>query len=57
MRAPSDEIIDDFLSAFDEGFTMSQIMTQYDYFLNSNRMTFDQIADRRAALRRYQRKR
>lgn len=57
LRAPSDEIIDDFLSAFDEGFNMSQIMSQYNYFLNSSRMTFDQIADRRAALRRYQRKR
>lgn len=57
MRAPSDEIIDDFLSAFDEGFNIQQIMTQYDYFLNDNRMTFDQIADRRAALRCYQRKR
>lgn len=57
MRAPSDEIIDDFLSAFDEGFNMSQIMTQYGYFLNNSRMTFDQIADRRADLRKYQRKR
>ena len=57
MRAPSDEIIDDFLSAFDEGFNMSQIMTHYSYFLNSSRMTFDQIADRRSALRRYQRRR
>ena len=57
MRAPSDEVIDDFLSAFDEGFNMEQIMTQYNYFLNSSRMTFDQIADRRDALRRYQRKR
>lgn len=57
MRAPSDEIIDDFLSAFDEGFNMEQIMTQYNYFLNASRMTFDQIADRRAALRRYRRKR
>ena len=57
MRAQSDDIIDDFLQAFDEGFDIQQIMTHYDYFLRSSRMTFDQVADRRENLRRYRKRR
>lgn len=42
----SDQIIEDFTQAMDDGYTASEIRKQYDEFLNSD-MTFEQIAERR----------
>lgn len=44
--ADSDQIIEDFVSADSEGFTLDQIMKGYEEFLN-NDMTFEQVEERR----------
>jgi|GEM_PF-3423617 hypothetical protein len=42
----SDQLIEDFTKAMDEGFSLDEIMTQYEIFQNSE-MTFEQVAERR----------
>lgn len=42
----SDELIEDFSSASDEGFSLDEIMSQYQEFLDSN-ITFDELEELR----------
>lgn len=44
--ADSDQIIEDFTNAFDEGFSIDEIMQGYEEFLN-NELTFEQVEERR----------
>jgi hypothetical protein len=44
--ADSDQIIEDFTKANDEGFSVDEIMQGYEEFLNSD-MTFEQVQERR----------
>jgi flavodoxin len=45
--ADSDQIIEDFTKAVDEGFSVDEIMKGYEDFLNSE-MTFEQVNERRS---------
>jgi hypothetical protein len=45
--ADSDQIIEDFTKAIDEGFSIDDIMEGYEDFLNSD-MTFEQVNERRS---------
>lgn len=49
--ADSNQVLEDFNKAIDEGFTVKQIMKQYQQFLTSD-MTFEQVAERRATKKR-----
>lgn len=43
----SDQVVEDFALAADEGYTAKEIQAQYDMFLNSQ-LTFEQVAELRA---------
>lgn len=45
----SDQLVEDFTKASDEGFSIDEIMTQYEIFQNSE-MTFEQVDERRAEI-------
>jgi len=44
--ADSDQILEDFAQAFNQGFSYDEIMKSYETFKNSN-MTFEQVAEQR----------
>lgn len=46
---PSDKLVEDFTKANDEGFSVDQIMQDYETFMNSS-MTFEQVEERRQAI-------
>lgn len=47
MFADSDTIIEDFDTALSEGFTIYDIMRDYDLYLRSESITFEQLQERR----------
>lgn len=48
LLVPSEDIIEDFLIALDEGHSFDQILADYDEFINNTEMTFEQVREKRA---------